>query len=84
MAERGKEFGAKGWSFIKGVYGTVANQVETVAKDNGYKLDLGAPSCMTRTLQSPLRKILVKLLYQPLILLPSYDSWCQYWGVSLC
>ena len=41
VAERGKDLGAKGWSFIKGVYGTVASQVETVAKDSGYKLDLG-------------------------------------------
>ena len=41
VAERGKDLGAKGWSFIKGVYGTVATQVETVAKDSGYKLDLG-------------------------------------------
>ena len=41
VAERGKDLGAKGWSFIKGVYGTVATQVESVAKDNGYKLDLG-------------------------------------------
>ena len=43
VAERGKDLGAKGWSFIKGVYGTVATQVESVAKDNGYKLDLGEP-----------------------------------------
>lgn len=43
VAERGKDLGAKGWSFIKGVYGTVASQVETVAKDSGYKLDLGEP-----------------------------------------
>ncbi|CAK0786036.1 hypothetical protein CVIRNUC_009249 [Coccomyxa viridis] len=42
VAERGKDLGAKGWSFIKGVYGTVATQVESVAKDNGYKLDLGS------------------------------------------
>ena len=41
VAERGKDLGDKGWSFIKGVYGTVATQVESVAKENGYKLDLG-------------------------------------------
>lgn len=61
VAERGKDLGAKGWSFIKGVYGTVATQVETVAKDSGYKLDLGArqqpssPACCSpvpRTVQA--------------------------------
>lgn len=43
VAEKGKEYGAKGWTFLKGVYGTVATQVESVARDNGYKLDLGVP-----------------------------------------
>ncbi len=43
VAEKGKEYGAKGWNFLKGVYGTVANQVEHVARDNGYRVDLGAP-----------------------------------------
>ena len=41
VAEKGKEYGTKGWNFLKGVYGTVANQVEHVARDNGYRLDLG-------------------------------------------
>lgn len=41
VAEKGKEYGAKGWNFLKGVYGTVANQVEHVARDNGLKLDIG-------------------------------------------
>jgi Skp family chaperone for outer membrane proteins len=41
VAEKGKEYGTKGWTFLKGVYGTVANQVENVARENGYKLDLG-------------------------------------------
>ncbi|CAL8466152.1 g5688 [Coccomyxa elongata] len=41
VAEKGKEYGTKGWNFLKGVYGTVANQVEHVARDSGYKLDLG-------------------------------------------
>ena len=55
VAERGKEFGAKGWSFIKGVYGTVASQVETVAKDSGYKLDLGTDISLALTPHSPSR-----------------------------
>ena len=42
VAERGREVGAKGWTFLKGVVGTVAQQVESVARDNGLKLDLGA------------------------------------------
>lgn len=62
VAERGKEIGAKGWSFIKGVYGTVASQVETVAKDSGYKLDLGADISPTLTCHSPSRGISVKVL----------------------
>lgn len=45
VAEKGKEYGTKGWNFLKGVYGTVANQVEHVARDSGYKLDLGEPFC---------------------------------------
>ena len=39
--ERGKEISSKGWNFMKGVYATVATQVEHVARDNGYKVDLG-------------------------------------------
>lgn len=42
VAEKGREYGAKGWTFLKGVVGTVATQVESVARDNGIKLDLGA------------------------------------------
>lgn len=45
VAEKGKEYGTKGWNFLKGVYGTVAHQVEHVARDSGYKLDLGEPFC---------------------------------------
>lgn len=40
--ERGKDYGAKGWGFLKSAYATVASQVENVARDNGYKVDLGA------------------------------------------
>lgn len=39
--EIGKEYTAKSWNFMKGVYANVASQVETVARDNGYKVDLG-------------------------------------------
>ena len=42
VAERGKEYGAKTYSFLKGMYGSVAGQVENIARDNGYKVDLGA------------------------------------------
>ena len=41
VAERGKEYGAKTYSFLKGMYGSVAGQVENIARDNGYKVDLG-------------------------------------------
>ena len=39
--ERGKEISSKSWNFMKGVYATMATQVEHVARDNGYKVDLG-------------------------------------------
>lgn len=39
--EIGKEYTAKSWNFMKGMYANVASQVETVARDNGYKVDLG-------------------------------------------
>lgn len=39
--EIGKEYTAKSWNFMKGMYANVAGQVETVARDNGYKVDLG-------------------------------------------
>ena len=39
--ERGKEYGAKGWGFLKSAYASVASGVENVARDNGYKVDLG-------------------------------------------
>lgn len=43
--QQAKEYTAKGWNFMKGVYANVASQVENVAKDNGYKVNLGEPSC---------------------------------------
>lgn len=39
--QQAKEYTAKSWNFMKGVYANVASQVETVARDNGYKVDLG-------------------------------------------
>ena len=39
--QQAKEITAKSWNFMKGVYANVASQVETVARDNGYKVDLG-------------------------------------------
>jgi len=41
--QQAKEYTAKSWNFMKGVYANVASQVETVARDNGYKVDLGEP-----------------------------------------
>jgi len=41
-AVRGREYGAKTYSFLRGVVGSVAGQVETLARDNGIKVDLGA------------------------------------------
>ena len=42
-SERGKEYGTKGWGILKSAYATVASQVENVARDNGYRVDLGEP-----------------------------------------
>lgn len=40
--QQAKEYTAKSWNFMKGVYANVASQVESVARDNGYKVDLGS------------------------------------------
>lgn len=40
-SERGKEYGTKGWGILKSAYASVASQVENVARDNGYRVDLG-------------------------------------------
>lgn len=42
VAERSKELGRKGWVGVRAVYATVASHVETIAKDNGYNVNLGA------------------------------------------
>jgi len=39
--QQAKEYTAKSWNFMKGVYANVASQVESVARENGYKVDLG-------------------------------------------
>lgn len=42
--ERGREYGAKGWGLLKSAYASVASGVESVARENGYKVDLGEPA----------------------------------------
>ncbi|KAK9804403.1 hypothetical protein WJX72_011117 [[Myrmecia] bisecta] len=42
VAEKSKEYGTKTWSFLKTAYAGVASNVETLARENGYKIDLGA------------------------------------------
>jgi hypothetical protein len=44
VAEKGREVTKKGWNILKGAYATVASSVEQVARENGYKVDLGAPN----------------------------------------
>lgn len=41
MAEKSKEFGTKGWSFLKAGYANMASHVEHMARENGYNVDLG-------------------------------------------
>ena len=53
VAEKGKEYGAKTFSFLRSVYANAAAQVESVANEHGYQVDLGAsrpPSPINRTL----------------------------------
>lgn len=40
-AAKGKEYGAKGWGFLKAGYASMAGHLETMAKENGYSVDLG-------------------------------------------
>ena len=42
VAEKSKEYGVKTFSFLKSVYANAAAQVENVAQEHGYKVDLGA------------------------------------------
>ena len=48
VAEKGKEYGAKTYSFLRNVYANAAAQVESVASEHGYRVDLG----MTRASQN--------------------------------
>ena len=41
LAERSKEYGTKGWSWLKGAYVSAASHVEHMAQEQGYKVDLG-------------------------------------------
>ncbi|KAI7846015.1 hypothetical protein COHA_000553 [Chlorella ohadii] len=41
-AEKAKEMGSKGWSFLKSAYASAAAAVEQTAAQNGYKVDLGS------------------------------------------
>eukprot|EP01025_Chloroclados_australasicus_P025725 TRINITY_DN2565_c0_g1_i1.p1 TRINITY_DN2565_c0_g1~~TRINITY_DN2565_c0_g1_i1.p1 ORF type:complete len:422 (+),score=62.24 TRINITY_DN2565_c0_g1_i1:375-1640(+) len=41
-AEKGREWGSQGWNSIKGMYASVASKVETVAKEQGYNVNLGS------------------------------------------
>lgn len=41
VADKSKELGKQGWTGLKSLYATVASKVETVARDNGYNIDLG-------------------------------------------
>lgn len=41
LAERSKVLGQQGWTGLKGIYANVASRVETVAKENGYDINLG-------------------------------------------
>lgn len=47
VAEKGKEYGAKTFSFLRSVYANAAAQVETVAGEHGYHVDLGEPCAVT-------------------------------------
>eukprot|EP01024_Parvocaulis_polyphysoides_P012550 TRINITY_DN14560_c0_g1_i4.p1 TRINITY_DN14560_c0_g1~~TRINITY_DN14560_c0_g1_i4.p1 ORF type:complete len:302 (-),score=41.89 TRINITY_DN14560_c0_g1_i4:362-1267(-) len=42
VAERSKELGSQGWSGLKNIYANVAGKVETLARDQGYNVNLGA------------------------------------------
>ena len=48
LAERSKDYGSKGWSWLKGAYVSAASHVETLAQEQGYKVDLGERLCLPR------------------------------------
>jgi hypothetical protein len=41
VAEKGREYGVKGWGLLRGIAATVATQVENAANEHGYNVDLG-------------------------------------------
>ena len=41
VAEKGREYGVKGWGLLRGIAATVATQVENAANEHGYSVDLG-------------------------------------------
>lgn len=66
--EKSKEYGTKGWGFLRGVYANVANQVESVASEHGYRVDLGAaqpPSLMLAIEHSSMHRPC--FLYRPCV-----------------
>lgn len=42
LSETGMKLGKQGWGIMRSLYANVATQVETVAKQNGLNVDLGA------------------------------------------
>jgi hypothetical protein len=44
VAEKGREYGVKGWGLLRGIAATVATQVENAANEHGYNVDLGGRS----------------------------------------
>lgn len=48
LVERSKGLGKQGWSGLRSMYATVAAKVETVARDNGYSIDLGSSKTKPR------------------------------------
>jgi len=52
FAEKSKELGKQGWSGLRSMYASVASKVETVARDNGYSIDLGSSKTKAKTKQS--------------------------------
>lgn len=42
VAEKTKEYGAKGWSLLRSAYASAASAVEKTAAQQGYQLDLGS------------------------------------------
>lgn len=42
VAEKTKEYGAKGWALLRSAYATAASTIEKTAAQQGYKVDLGS------------------------------------------